>query len=364
MDDDTYKGESPAKKLARVAFWDKTLTNLRRHEVRGGFLVLASREGGDISTLLALGVRPEGIIGVDINKEAADECQKKFPQVKIIHGDVCDVAAQATDQVAALFLDFCGPISPSLTKTLWRSAQRACKMNAIIGIGLLRGRERVVGSGQVERVRTIKKTKTNDEWDREMQRRHGLKPMSSFADDDDVPDDNRHAATWIDVAERARPFGWGVAPLGAITYQSNVGNSRGVPMIYGIARKSKLPIDISQEEYDQNIMIHIRPCDGDTIDTALRKTVALTASSTRDVMYTSLLFNLPAATVVEWVEENKKGKFGPLRPPRRKTDHLKKFQANGLAPMALPEATDVLDSIDAGTIAAWKAHATRGSYGR
>ena len=69
---DTYKGESAGKKLARCAFWQRCL--FRRPEPRR-IAFLASREGGDVGTLSALGVPISSMVGIERNEEAASQCR-------------------------------------------------------------------------------------------------------------------------------------------------------------------------------------------------------------------------------------------------------------------------------------------------
>ena len=312
MIDDTYKGESPAKKLARAAFWDKAMMNIHRHNVRGGILVLASREGGDISTLLGMGVPPGAIIGVDRCPDAAKECQDKFPEVRVICDDVCNVADYARGEVAALFLDFCGPISPNLTKIVWRCAQRACVPNAIVGVGFLRGRERIVGQGQIERARLVKEKYTEET---KAFVEHGLIVDHDERDDPDAVDCVRHVAAWIDINDRARSFGWQCLPIGAVTYQSTSESSRGVPMIYGVSRKVPVPCTIEQFDYDQNVLVHIRPRIGDSMEMAVKRSAVHTAKH-HGTKSAALIYNVPETTVVAWMAHETRGTYGKIPPLR------------------------------------------------
>jgi len=135
---DTYKGESPGKKLARLTFWWCCHTYLGDEFSRGRFLVLASREGGDVAVLRGMGVGDDQIVAVDRSESALAAFRQKFPSVQAFHGDVAEAAAQHR-RVTVACLDFCGEISNAALALSMR-VKRRCRP-AILGLCFQRGRE-------------------------------------------------------------------------------------------------------------------------------------------------------------------------------------------------------------------------------
>jgi len=139
---DTYKGESPSKKLARFRYWITVLQYLGRDKFYSGkHLVLSSREGGDISVLLGMKVNPKNIVAVEMNVEAAAQAQTKFPDVKIHCNDVFVIAKKFHRELVSAFLDFCSPASDALIQKVIGVMAHGLKDGAILGCGFLAGRE-------------------------------------------------------------------------------------------------------------------------------------------------------------------------------------------------------------------------------
>jgi hypothetical protein len=138
--EDTYKGESPSKKYARFMFWREVLGIAKKNVDKYKHLVLASREGGDISFLLGIGVRPKLITAVDINGEAALIAQEKF-NIPVIRADVGKVARNHRREFGFGFLDFCQPLSNSLVEKVLEVMVHGMRDGALVGgaLALLRG---------------------------------------------------------------------------------------------------------------------------------------------------------------------------------------------------------------------------------
>ena len=131
-----YKGESPGKKVARFRYWNK----VEKRGLLGDFgkiVVLASREGGDVSVLTALGIEPSRIVAVDADKEAADAVAEKFPLVTSIHGDVREVVDRNTSHV---FLDLCSPMCTTSIELVHETIDRLHPSSSF-GVAVLKGRE-------------------------------------------------------------------------------------------------------------------------------------------------------------------------------------------------------------------------------
>lgn len=139
--EDTYKGESPSKKLARYRFWVRVFQYLGARFYSGKILILASREGGDIPVLCGLGVRPKDILAVEVNSEAARKAQEKHPDVHVVCGDVARIAKMHRKECVAALLDFCQPIEQRLIDTVKTVVEHTMKDNSVLGVGYLSGRE-------------------------------------------------------------------------------------------------------------------------------------------------------------------------------------------------------------------------------
>ena len=152
MNEDTYKGESPGKKLARLVFWSEVKKSLgtRFDDVHQARIVcLASREGGDISVLKALGVPVARILGIDRCPDAIASCRQRHPDTDLRVGDVTRVLSTLPfdrtlrgPAVDAVFLDFCSPLN---TETLGVASQVCSNLSpcgTVLGVGFMRGREK------------------------------------------------------------------------------------------------------------------------------------------------------------------------------------------------------------------------------
>ena len=142
MTRDTYKGESPAKKLVRAMYWWRVRSVLGwQRFIASKHLVLASREGGDIGVLQSLGVPNANIIAVEYNAEAARACKQKFPEIVIVVEDAFAVAKRRADKLGSVFFDLCSPIDTVLIERLLPFV-RLMQRGAVLGVAGLRGRER------------------------------------------------------------------------------------------------------------------------------------------------------------------------------------------------------------------------------
>jgi hypothetical protein len=141
--EDTYKGESPSKKFARFMYWAgiASLVGSKKF-LKGRHLVLASREGGDIAMLRGMDVPARNIIAVEINPTAAMEVQDKYPDVKIVCGDVEQIAKEYKRSLSSAFLDFCSPVSQPLLQKVCQVIRHSLMDGAVLGCAFLNGRER------------------------------------------------------------------------------------------------------------------------------------------------------------------------------------------------------------------------------
>lgn len=155
-----YSGDSPPKKIARLRFWEAVEDILGAKSFsRGPHLVISSKEGGDISVLLGMGVRADHIIAVDTDPHAVAAARVKFEGVRIERCDFAQMAKENTP-LACMFVDLCSPIrSGSLEKIM-----RASSHCLLFGYEFLCGREKVdvyrkiekfQGTSQEQRIRYL-----------------------------------------------------------------------------------------------------------------------------------------------------------------------------------------------------------------
>lgn len=140
-----YKGESDRKKMARLWFWQQVANELGANFLKSKHMYLASAEGGDASVLLGLGVRPQNHVAVEMDPAAALNFSRKFPQIQVHVGAVDEIAKKHMRQCGSVFLDFCGYVSREMARTTAWTATRALKDFGVLGVGMMRGREKDMG---------------------------------------------------------------------------------------------------------------------------------------------------------------------------------------------------------------------------
>lgn len=318
---DTYKGESVGKKLARMAFWSTALGNLRKGPFTGAtFTVLASREGGDISTLAGFGVPLAGITAVDRCAEAAMECRVRWPGANVVHGSV---EACVTAQTDALFLDFCAPIGAE-TLTTCRSCITQMTNGALVGLAFLKGRENATTlpidaprpNRRERRIfRTLERRAKYQTTVAIMQAMYGLRAINAhdlLADESGTPASRRFAALLAVL-----PRHMTLQALDYIYYQSDTQLSRGVPMLIGLFRLHvrKRPCGrgryFRDDEYStwERTAPNPRGFDGSDAD-LLRQAVLEIYERDGGPDLAAMLFNLPRSTVIAWKAHATRGTYG------------------------------------------------------
>jgi hypothetical protein len=142
--EDTYKGESPGKKLARARFWAWAAEQRGSSFATDRHLVLASSWGGDVAVLRAMGVEPGRIVAVDRSRAAAVECARAWPGVDVRCCDARTLVEREGATFGVAHLDFCAQICRETTEVL-AVAVEALPVGAILGTAFLRAREKDVG---------------------------------------------------------------------------------------------------------------------------------------------------------------------------------------------------------------------------
>lgn len=338
MSDEQYRGDSPLKKAARAYFWQRVAVEIGdwfdHRDLK--FLVLCSREGGDISTLKALGVNPSRVVAVDVDANALDQAASKFPTATFFHGDVKEAAFAYRGQCCAAFLDFCGPVGVRMTEAVFRVATRALVRGGVIGFGAMRGREKADGKAMIRTAEEIEA----DSFDLEVRNKNdeiikramaSNRIINTTTQGKEPPPIERATALWLKVAHKARSFEWEPAPLGGFTYHSRGVGNCGVPMMYSLARKAsvgwthQVKPDVLQAFFERRAWVDLNAAPGLTEEETLRQEV-LNCYAANSLEYTSLLFNVPSSTIVAWkAVANRKPNTFPFQAPANVQTMMRKL---------------------------------------
>jgi hypothetical protein len=113
-----YRRESPGKKQARLLLWHLVETTMGRSKfLKGPFLVLASAEAGDVSTLLGMGVPPNVIYAVDVDRHAIAAAKAKYKAFPGVNWADIDFVLAAEyfriEEWAFAFIDLCSNLHPN-----------------------------------------------------------------------------------------------------------------------------------------------------------------------------------------------------------------------------------------------------------
>lgn len=134
-----YRGDSPGKKLVRLDFWSAVLALDPEAARDASALVLAGHEGGDVATLLGLGLSPKSIVAAERSEQAARLCAARWPGVEVRVEDIAKTARRRVGSWWAALLDSCSPICSSLDEDVAALRQLSIPH---IGIGFLMGRDK------------------------------------------------------------------------------------------------------------------------------------------------------------------------------------------------------------------------------
>lgn len=138
---DGYKGDSVAKKIARLEFWlrvcelyaDKDRSKMK-------VLVLAGPQSGDVACLLGLGFSPANIVAVDVERDRVEKVRKRFPDVRVYVGDVEAYCRKHEREFDIAFLDWCDPLRPVVFRRT-TSCMRAVRSGGLLAVEILNGRD-------------------------------------------------------------------------------------------------------------------------------------------------------------------------------------------------------------------------------
>ena len=301
---DQYKGESPSKKLARLFYWNgiqKELGVKRLREKK--HLILVSRIAGDIPVLLTMGVPPKNIIAVDINPNAAYAAQEKYPQVRIICGDITKIVKEYRREIATAYLDFCDCLSQQYISKVMEVVKHGLSEQAILGCTFLCGREK--DTNLLIAIEKCKKELLEDNRNNDL----------NFAAI------SRCTVLFGRLAGEGMKVRIYMKPREALYYMSSTKSSHGVPMCIASLNTLRAPIGTSVEKIRAKTNASI----GEFVDIKLKDC------------------NIDDGTLRSMILS-------------QEADMRSRGDVEGLRLLA-----DAYN-IDSSTIAAWKAHASRGTY--
>ncbi len=301
--EDTYKGDTPAKKLARHWFWNRALQ--QPGQIPGNrILVLASWEMGDYSNIIARSSLASAVIAVDRCAASVEIAKRKFPEADVRCGDVRDVAELSSVGVA--FLDFCSPICPEIVEVV-RAVLDKMPVGGRLGVGLQKAREKhgrsvistCVGRNRLER--------------RALERRPialALPPTALANVKASAERVHPALARPLALAELARTPLIGTKRLlltDVVNYQSSTADKQGVPMSYAL-------YSIVRSEAAKDGRNRLKETRHDCTFQEYRS-VSLKQLRTEALRFdamgvdASLLLNIPHSTVSAWKAHDTRGTY-------------------------------------------------------
>jgi hypothetical protein len=133
---DTYRGETAGKRLARAAFWERVAADCPQFATAKK-VCLAGRTLGDLATLESLGATTASVTLAERNADAFAIARASRPDAGLVCGDVRACIDKAT---AAVFLDYCSYLweeTAVVTIDVWKTLP----VGAFLGAAFMRGRE-------------------------------------------------------------------------------------------------------------------------------------------------------------------------------------------------------------------------------
>lgn len=235
---DTYKGESLGKKMARLLFWMSVRHYLKDRFYKEKILVLASREGGDISVLLGIDVDPRMIVPVELDASAARACQERWPQVRVLNANALDISLPRTRALCAAFYDFCSPLDSKQAESLV-SIARDMRSGSVLGFAGMRGRERNIAMKRYAAIARAKEEQASAQ-----EGEHDGWALDSDGVDhgfENRQDVSRMRAVQHHLINHLKGARISPTAISCINYQSNTSESNGVPMTIGAVRIDRMP---------------------------------------------------------------------------------------------------------------------------
>ncbi len=146
-----HRGDSPAKKIARLNLWREIEARSKYPAfVRGAHIVVSGRYGGDIGVLIGMGVPPKNIYAVDTDTHALAAARHKFPDVNFGHCDFGDAITYfELKKVYTAHVDLFSP----LRKELIKKVKKLCEQVEFVGYTYLCGRDHTEVADGISKLR-------------------------------------------------------------------------------------------------------------------------------------------------------------------------------------------------------------------
>lgn len=315
---DTYKGESPSKKFARYIFWRDLLYAYPEDFRRRRLVFLASRCGGDASVLRAMGVPDAHMLAVERDRCAAEDFAEAYPSIPLHNGDVADAVERLAQDALVVFLDFCGQLSPSTFETVRRVSNAMRLPQSSLGVAVMRGRESDVGSvdimsGANRRYRRLWRSmqKRNSKMPARMREAIlgesvGVKSLLSDTPKTGSVDESRAVAMWHALV--SNPINREVCLERLYNYRSATDGGNGVPMTIATLVHRKC-------DTGDYLAIPVPVLsDKDIREMVLRGRITSIEGKPTDCEDVAGLLNVPKATAAAWRAHATMGTYAPRHP--------------------------------------------------
>lgn len=136
-----YRGETDAKRVARLILADSIRQQLGGVAIRGSKAICLAGDGGDARMLRAMGMPVGDIVCVDRDEDALSKVSKLVPGADFRLGDIRPVIGSLEDDsVCCALLDFCGHITRGVRSAV-RLMSRKLQIPGLLSVTYLRGRE-------------------------------------------------------------------------------------------------------------------------------------------------------------------------------------------------------------------------------
>ncbi len=154
----TYRGDSQTKKSARLRVWEIIRLAVPKEFLQGPHVFLASKEGGDASTLRGMDVPDSAMLAVDCDAAALRDFEQRYPEVPNRNTDIAHALRDMKRAPASIFLDFSSQVSDQAFSKV-RSALHHLEKGKVLACTFAIGREKHWnGNGEApceERIRMV-----------------------------------------------------------------------------------------------------------------------------------------------------------------------------------------------------------------
>ncbi len=350
---DSYKGESLGKKIGRAWFWVVVRHWLGEQFFTGKHLVLASREGGDVAVLKAMGVPAKNIVAMELNRHAAILFAEKHPDVRVHIGDVATLVNDRMfrGNLSCAHLDFCSWCTPEVVDAAVRVARFGMRDGGVLSIGVMKGREQ----GYTKRELSALKTIQDEEpcMDRSLQKAWPARDRQTWARMESSK--RRRYLLLFAINEELLSGGppVGVMPMTSVGY-----NSGKTPMLYDV-------LVVCRDMTRRRLCLRMSKTLEEAADANLQHAKDIAEWSARNYQ---LIDDRILSSADDFLRLHRAIPFAG------KTTLAGEMEIGEPTPIVAATVADAIERLNPGTsaadvltvrrgrLAAWRAHATRGTY--